>query len=186
MSSKHGLWTGIFGLRLKAYTMRRVWSWRRLLLLRSYAQRSFGSITEKGTDLKGESISSPHRFVYKSIVNVKGMTVISHRLRHVPINRWTVPRYCSDWLVLARASRLYFYLLSSWRYICNSILFLLFHDNIMRMNWWCLMIVHVVSYISYASRFINIYCNNEGMSFMTFVWRSLYPKGNNALKDEGH
>jgi hypothetical protein len=23
------------------------------------------------------------------------------------------------------------------------------------------------------------------MSFMTFVWRSLYPKGNNASKDEG-
>jgi hypothetical protein len=25
----------------------------------------------------------------------------------------------------------------------------------------------------------------EGMSFMTFVRRSLYPKGNNASKDEG-
>jgi hypothetical protein len=31
------------------------------------------------------------------------------------------------------------------------------------------MIIHVVSYISYASSFINIYCNDEGMSFMTFV-----------------
>jgi hypothetical protein len=48
------------------------------------------------------------------------------------------------------------------------------------------MIVHVVSYISYASFFINIYRVDEGMSFMTFVWRSLYPKGNNASKDEGH
>jgi hypothetical protein len=47
------------------------------------------------------------------------------------------------------------------------------------------MIIHVVSYISYASSFINIYYNDEGMSFMTFVWRSLYPKGNNALKGEG-
>jgi hypothetical protein len=34
----------------------------------------------KGTDLKGKRLSSPHRFFYKSIVNVKGMTVISHRL----------------------------------------------------------------------------------------------------------
>jgi hypothetical protein len=31
------------------------------------------------------------------------------------------------------------------------------------------MIIHVVSYISYASYFINIYCDDEGMSFMTFV-----------------
>jgi hypothetical protein len=44
-------------------------------------------MTERGTDLKGKRLSSPHRFVYKSIVNVKGMTVISHRLYHVPINR---------------------------------------------------------------------------------------------------
>jgi hypothetical protein len=31
------------------------------------------------------------------------------------------------------------------------------------------MIIHVVSYISYASSFINIYCDDEGMSFMTFI-----------------
>jgi hypothetical protein len=28
--------------------------------------------------------------------------------------------------------------------------------------------------------------DDEDMSFMTFVRRSLYPKGNNASKDEGH
>jgi hypothetical protein len=42
---------------------------------------------KKRTDLKGKRLSSPHRFVYKSIVNIKGMDVISHRLRPVPINR---------------------------------------------------------------------------------------------------
>jgi hypothetical protein len=47
------------------------------------------------------------------------------------------------------------------------------------------MIIHVISHVSYASSFINIYCDDEGMSFMTFVRRSLYPKGNNTLKDEG-
>jgi hypothetical protein len=31
------------------------------------------------------------------------------------------------------------------------------------------MIVYVVPYISYASSLINIYCNYEGMSFITFV-----------------
>jgi hypothetical protein len=41
----------------------------------------------KRNRLKGERLSSPHRFVYKSIVNLKGMTVISHRLRPMPINR---------------------------------------------------------------------------------------------------
>ena len=47
------------------------------------------------------------------------------------------------------------------------------------------MIIHVISHISYASSFINIYCDDEGTSFMTFVQKSLYPKGNNASKDEG-
>jgi hypothetical protein len=47
ISSKHGLWIGTFGLRIKAYTMGRVWSWRRLTLLRSCAQGSFSSIAEK-------------------------------------------------------------------------------------------------------------------------------------------
>jgi hypothetical protein len=28
--------------------------------------------------------------------------------------------------------------------------------------------------------------DHEGMSFMTFVRRSLYPEWNNASKDEGH
>jgi hypothetical protein len=44
-------------------------------------------MVEKGTDLKGKRLSSPHWVVYKSIVNMKGMNVISHRLRPVPINR---------------------------------------------------------------------------------------------------
>jgi hypothetical protein len=41
-------------------------------------------------------------------------------------------------------------------------------------------------YVSYVSTFIHICYNDEGMSFITFVRRSLYPKGNNASKDEGH
>jgi hypothetical protein len=47
------------------------------------------------------------------------------------------------------------------------------------------MIIHVISHISYAY-FINTYCNDEGTSFMAFIRRSLYPKGNNASKDEGY
>jgi hypothetical protein len=48
------------------------------------------------------------------------------------------------------------------------------------------MIIDVISHVSYAFPFIDVNCDDEGMSFMTFVRRSLYPKGNNALKDEGH
>jgi hypothetical protein len=48
------------------------------------------------------------------------------------------------------------------------------------------MIIHVIFHVSYASSFINVYCDDEGTSFMTFVRRSLYPKGNNVLKDEGY
>jgi hypothetical protein len=45
---------------------------------------------------------------------------------------------------------------------------------------------HVIFHVSYALSFINVYRDDEGTSFMTFVQRSLYPKGNNASKDEGH
>jgi hypothetical protein len=44
-------------------------------------------MAEKGTVLKAKRLSGPHRIVYKSIINVKGMSVISHRPRPVPINR---------------------------------------------------------------------------------------------------
>jgi hypothetical protein len=50
-------------------------------------QESFGQMVEKGTDLKRKRLSSPRRVVHKLIINVKGMNVISHRLRPVPINR---------------------------------------------------------------------------------------------------
>jgi hypothetical protein len=44
-------------------------------------------MVEQGTDLKGKRIFSPHIVVHNSIVNMKGMNVIFHRLRPVPINR---------------------------------------------------------------------------------------------------
>jgi hypothetical protein len=41
----------------------------------------------KRNQLKGERPSSPRWIVLKPIVNIKGMNVILHRLRPVPINR---------------------------------------------------------------------------------------------------
>jgi hypothetical protein len=39
-------------------------------------------------------------------------------------------------------------------------------------------------YLVYKSFFI-IYCAYEGLSFITFVQDSLYPRGDNASKDAG-
>jgi hypothetical protein len=44
-------------------------------------------MAEKGTNLKGKRLFSPLIVVHKSIVNMRGMNVISHRLRPVPINK---------------------------------------------------------------------------------------------------
>jgi hypothetical protein len=87
MSSKYDIGTGNFGFGLKAYTTLKVGLERRIQPAPKLCARELRLIAEKGTDLKGKRLSSPHRFVYKSIVNIKGMNVISHRLRHVPINR---------------------------------------------------------------------------------------------------
>jgi hypothetical protein len=54
---------------------------------RSCAQGSFGVITEKETDLKGKRLSRPQRITVELLANVKGMSVILHGLRPVPINR---------------------------------------------------------------------------------------------------
>jgi hypothetical protein len=48
------------------------------------------------------------------------------------------------------------------------------------------MLIHIIFHVSYALSFINVYRDHEGTSFMTFVRRSLYPKENNASRDEGH
>jgi hypothetical protein len=48
------------------------------------------------------------------------------------------------------------------------------------------MSVHVIFHVLYALFFIITYQDDEGTSFITFVRRSLYPKGNNASKDEGY
>jgi hypothetical protein len=42
-----------------------------------------------------------------------------------------------------------------------------------------------IVHISYDPFFIFICCIYEGMFFVTFVRKPLYPKGNNASKDEG-
>jgi hypothetical protein len=130
MFPKHNIYAGTFGLGMKPYMIWRAGSERRLNQRRSCVQGSFSSVAEKETDLRRKRLSSLRQIVLKSIVNMKGINVISCRLRPVPINRWTVPPYYSRWLVPARASWLYLCLLSSRRYKYNSILFLFIHNYI--------------------------------------------------------
>jgi hypothetical protein len=47
------------------------------------------------------------------------------------------------------------------------------------------MIIYVVLHILYDPFFAILCCVYEGTSFITFVRKPLYPKGNNASKDEG-
>jgi hypothetical protein len=45
----------------------------------------------------------------------------------------------------------------------------------------------MLSFVFYMFFIITIiYHNDEGVSFMAFVRRLLYPKGNNVSKDEEH
>jgi hypothetical protein len=162
-------------------------SGRRINQFWSYGWRSFGLAQVwwwRTNRLKRKRLLSTRQITFWLIENVRDINVILLRLRLVPINRWTVTLYCSHWLVIARSSLLDFCLLSSWRYKCNSILLMFVHDYIIIMwiIWWLDTIIHVSFYISI---YILTYCNDEGMSFMIFVWGSLYPKGNNDSKDEG-
>jgi hypothetical protein len=49
--------------------------------------KKLGLAMENDTDLEQKRLSSPRKIIPKSIVNVKGMNAILHRLRPVPINR---------------------------------------------------------------------------------------------------
>jgi hypothetical protein len=44
-------------------------------------------IAERGTDLKRKRLFRPRWITIESLANVKGMSVIVHGLRPVPINR---------------------------------------------------------------------------------------------------
>jgi hypothetical protein len=72
---------------MKLYTIWKPGSERRLNQCRSCAQGSFGSIAEKETNLRRKKPFSPRQIVLKLVLNMKGMSVILHRLRPVPINR---------------------------------------------------------------------------------------------------
>jgi hypothetical protein len=54
---------------------------------RSYTKGSFGMIAKKETDLKMKRLFRPRWITIELLANVKGMGVILHELRPMPINR---------------------------------------------------------------------------------------------------
>jgi hypothetical protein len=71
----------------QSYSVKKHKRIRRMAKSRSYAQGSFGVITEKGTELKEKRLFRPRWIIIELLANVKGMGVILHGLRPVPINR---------------------------------------------------------------------------------------------------
>jgi hypothetical protein len=96
MFLEYNTWTGIFGLESEPQC-EEAQRTRRLAQSQNYVQESFGMIVEKETDLKRKRLFRPRWVTIESLANVKGMGVILHGLRPVPINRWTVLPYCSRW-----------------------------------------------------------------------------------------
>jgi hypothetical protein len=106
MFSKWNMWTGIFGFGSWAY---RAWSGRSLSETKDDYDEGQGDHEavrrkasawqqKRGTDLKMKRQIRPRRITIELLANVKGMNVILHGLRPLPINRWTVLPYCSRWL----------------------------------------------------------------------------------------
>jgi hypothetical protein len=129
---------------------------RRLTQRRSYAQGSFGMTAEKGTDLKGKRLFRPRWITIESLANVKGMGVILHGLRLVPINRWTVLPYYSRWLGICFCVTLV-PLLSIKSKVPNVIQYCpyvdlhLYNEQYMYDN----VVVHIISYALHASFVVN-------------------------------
>jgi hypothetical protein len=60
-------------------------------------------------------------------------------------------------------------------------------QNEMRMQiiYFYVAIIYILICCMFLYLFIFIYRDDEGTPFMTFVQKSLYPKGNNVSKDKG-
>jgi hypothetical protein len=124
------MWTGIFGIG----------SWAYKSMVRTKPERDERWYDEgqgdheavrrkasawqqkRGTDFKMKRQIRPRRITIELLANVKGMNVILHGLRPMPINRWTVLLYCSRWLgirFLHHACTLAFLQTKGTSIICN-------------------------------------------------------------------
>jgi hypothetical protein len=80
-----------------------------------------------------------------------------------------------------------FYLPPSRRYNAIQILLMIVYDYKINKCMNSRVIQNDYSYslcVQYVFVYISVYRNDEGMPFVTFVRRSLYPEGDNVSKDE--
>jgi hypothetical protein len=66
-----------------------------LIQSRRCEQESFGAVATSETDLKMKRLFKPRQITIELLSSVKDMNVILYGLCPVPINRRTVPPYCS-------------------------------------------------------------------------------------------
>jgi hypothetical protein len=136
---------------------------------------------KRGTNLKMKSQIRPWRIIIELLINVKGINVILHGLRPVPINRWTALPYCSRGLgirFLHHACTFAFRQFEGTFIIC----YYKYDDA----NKNKLMIISVLLFVFHVlNSFLSSIELTKGPSFITFVRNLLYPKGYNVLKDEG-
>jgi hypothetical protein len=157
---------------------------RRLTQRRSNVQGSFSTMAKKRTDLKGKRLFRPRWTTLKSLANVKGVDVILHGLCPVPINRWTVPRtvHADLYSFLCHACTFIFCQAEGTNVIqyCHySFVHLWLYNKNVYDDVICLFTLSFIFYILHPPLkclyiYIYICWDDEGMSFMTFVRRSLY------------
>jgi hypothetical protein len=139
---------------------------------------------KRGTDLKMKSQIRPRRITIELLINVKGINIILHGLRPVPINRWTVLPYCSRWLGIC--FRVTLVPLLSFEPKVPFIICYCWYNNTNKNKMVIMFKVFMVFFISCIWILLHhLLCLWRFFFFITFVRNSLYPKGDNASKDEG-
>ena len=136
---------------------------------------------KRGTDLKMKSQIRPQRITIELLINVKGINVILHGLRPVPINRWTVFPYYSRWLGIRFSHHA-----CTFTFRQTEGTFIIYYSGYDNANKNKLVIISILFFIL-RIWILPYYLLSlrRFFPFITFVRNSLYPKGHNVLKDEG-
>jgi hypothetical protein len=122
----------------------------------------------------------PRKITIELLINVKGINVIPHGLRPLPINRWTVLPYCSRWLGIRF---LHHACTFTFRQTEDTFIICYFgYDNANKNKLMIISILFLVFHIWILS--YHLLCLLRSSSFISFVRNSLYLKEHNVLKYE--
>jgi hypothetical protein len=82
---------------------------------RRYCLRALTTNVKHGAESKRKRLVNAWWFMLRLCAHVKVINVFLLGLCPVPINRWTIPPYCSRWIIIALVSTPS----NNWRYQCN-------------------------------------------------------------------